>query len=252
MSRITNIISNVRIDLGDEQSTRYSNDILIRHLNTAINEFILGTKCLKERLYVGLNTSSAIYDLRPYAIEFIRAEYNNRNIEAKSFTELDAIDKDWQVTIGDSVKYITFDHLSKGMFRIYPRVSGAMNIVTQNQLYGGLIDITIGDDDYQIPSIEDVTENIEQYLVLYIVKKHSTITLSTEDSSLEIPTEYDMALENYIKAMCLRSDTDALNRAYGNECLQLYLGYVEAAKVSETNVHNTIQDRIIAYRGAFE
>lgn len=252
MSRITNIISNVRIDLGDEQSTRYSNDILIRHLNTAINEFILGTKCLKERLYVGLNTSSAIYDLRPYAIEFIRAEYNNRNIEAKSFTELDAIDKDWQVTIGDSVKYITFDHLSKGMFRIYPRVSGAMNIVTQNQLYGGLIDITIGDDDYQIPSIEDVTENIEQYLVLYIVKKHGTVTLSTEDSSLEIPTEYDMALENYIKAMCLRSDTDALNRAYGNECLQLYLGYVEAAKVSETNVHNTIQDRIITYRGAFE
>lgn len=252
MSRITNIISNVRIDLGDEQSTRYSNDILIRHLNTAINEFILGTKCLKERLYVGLNTSSAIYDLRPYAIEFIRAEYNNRNIEAKSFTELDALDKDWQVTIGDSVKYITFDHLSKGMFRIYPRVSGAMNIVTQNQLYGGLIDITIGDDDYQIPSIEDVTENIEQYLVLYIVKKHSTVTISTENSSLEIPTEYDMALENYIKAMCLRSDTDALNRAYGNECLQLYLGYVEAAKVSETNVHNTIQDRIIAYRGAFE
>ena len=252
MSRITNIIGNVRIDLGDEQSTRYSNDILIRHLNTAINEFILGTKCLKERLYVGLNTSSAIYDLRPYAIEFIRAEYNNRNIEAKSFTELDAIDKDWQVTIGDSVKYITFDHLSKGMFRIYPRVSGAMDIVTQNQLYGGLIDITIGDDDYQIPSIEDVTENIEQYLVLYIVKKHSIVTISTENSSLEIPTEYDMALENYIKAMCLRSDTDALNRAYGNECLQLYLGYVEAAKVSETNIHNTIQDRIIAYRGAFE
>ena len=252
MSRIANILSNVRIDLGDKQSTRYSDTILVRHLNTAINEFIVGTECLKERLYVGLNTSSAIYDVRPYAIKFIRAEYNNRKIEAKSFTELDVVDKDWQVTIGDSVKYITFDHLSKGMFRIYPRVSGAMNIVTQNQQYGGLIDITIGDDDYQIPSIEDVTENIEQYLVIYIVKKHSTVTVNTIDTALEIPTEYDTALENYIKAMCLRSDTDAINRAYGNECLQLYLGYVEAAKISETLVNNTIQDRIINYRSAFE
>ena len=252
MSRITNIISNIRTDLGDTNINRYTNDNLIRHLNTGINEFVLATKCLKERLYVGLNTSSAIYDVRPYALEFIRAEYMNKNIEAKSFSDLDRLDSEWQITVGTSIQFITFDHLSKGMFRIYPKVSGAMNIVTQNQTYGGLIDITIGDDDYQIPSIEDVEENIEQYLVLYIVKKPNAVTIDTLDSALELPAIYDAGLENYVKAMCLRSDTDAINRAYGNECLQLYTNYVDSAKVSETIGNNTINDRIIPYRSAFE
>ena len=47
MSRITNIISNVRVDLGDSDIQRYSDAILIRYLNDAISDFVLATKCLK-------------------------------------------------------------------------------------------------------------------------------------------------------------------------------------------------------------
>ena len=170
MSRITNIITNVRIDLGDTSTQRYTNDLLIRHLNSAISDFVLATKCLRERIYVGLSVSTAIYDLRPYVLEFLRTEYMGKNIEAKSYMELDNIDINWQSATGTEVKYVTFDHLSKGYIRIYPRVEGSINIVTQNSLYGGLIDITIGDDDYQIPSIKDVESILEKYLVLYVVK----------------------------------------------------------------------------------
>lgn len=252
MSRITNIISNVRIDLGDTSTQRYTDDILIRHLNSAINDFVLATKCLRERIYLGLSVSSAVYDLRPYVLEFLRTEYLGRNIEAKSYVELDIIDKDWQSTIGTEVKYVTFDHLSKGMIRVYPRVEGALNIVTQNNLYGGLIDITIGDDDYQIPSIVDVESNLEQYLVIYVVKKPSIVTINTLDTALELHSMYDKALELYVTAMCLRSDTDALNRQYGNEQLQLYVGYVEACKASDSIDNNIVHDRVITYRSAFE
>lgn len=251
MSRITNIISNVRIDLGDTNTQRYTDDILIRHLNSAINDFVLATKCLRERIYIGLSVSAAIYDLRPYVLEFLRTEYLGRNIEAKSYVELDAIDKDWQSTLGTEVKYVTFDHLNKGMIRVYPRIEGALDIVTQNSLYGGLIDITIGDDDYQIPSIEDVDTNLSQYLVVYVVKKPNIVTINTTDTELELHSMYDKALELYITAMCLRSDTDTLNRQYGTEQLQLYVNYVESCKTSDSIDNNIIQDRVIEYRGAF-
>lgn len=251
MSRITNIISNVRIDLGDTNIQRYTDDILIRHLNSAISEFVLATKCLRERIYIGLSVSAAVYDLRPYALEFLRTEYLGRNILAKSYVELDTIDKDWQSTIGTEVKYVTFDHLSKGMIRVYPRVEGAIDIVQQNSLYGGLIDITIGDDDYQIPSLADIESNLEQYLVTYVVKKPKIVTIDTTDTEFELHSVYDRALELYITAMCLRSDTDAINRAYGNEQLQLYTGYVESCKASESLDNNVVQNRIVEYRGAF-
>lgn len=251
MSRITSILDNVRIDLGDTSAQRYTDDILIRHLNSAISDFVLATKCLRERIYVGLSVSAAIYDLRPYVLEFIRTEYLGRNIEAKSYIELDNINKDWQSATGTEVKYITFDHLTKGMFRIYPRVEGALSIVTQNNLFGGLIDITIGDDDYQIPSIEDVESNLEKYLVLYVIKKPAIVTKTTIDADLELHSMYDKALELYVTAMCLRSDTDAINRQYGNEQLQLYVNYVESCKVSESLDSNVVQDRVVEYRGAF-
>lgn len=251
MSRITNIISNVRIDLGDTNTQRYTDDILIRHLNSAISDFVLATKCLRERIYVGLSVSAAIYDLRPYVLEFIRTEYLGRNIEAKSYVELDKIDVDWQSATGTEVKYVTFDHLNKGMIRVYPRVEGAIDIVTQNSLYGGLIDITIGDDDYQIPSIEDVESNLDQYLIVYVIKKPKVVTINTIDTDLELHSMYDKALELYVTAMCLRSDTDAVNRQYGNEQLQLYVNYVDSCKNSESVDSNIIHDRIVEYRGAF-
>lgn len=251
MSRITNIISNVRIDLGDTNTQRYTDDILIRHLNSAISDFVLATKCLRERIYVGLSVSAAIYDLRPYVLEFIRTEYLGRNIEAKSYVELDKIDVDWQSATGTEVKYVTFDHLNKGMIRVYPRVEGAIDIVTQNSLYGGIIDITIGDDDYQIPSIEDVESTLDQYLIVYVIKKPKAIAINTIDTELELHSMYDKALELYVTAMCLRSDTDAVNRQYGNEQLQLYVNYVESCKNSESVDSNIIHDRIVEYRGAF-
>lgn len=251
MSRITNIISNVRIDLGDTNTQRYTDDILIRHLNSAISDFVLATKCLRERIYVGLSVSTAIYDLRPYVLEFIRTEYLGRNIEAKSYVELDKIDVDWQSATGTKVKYVTFDHLNKGMIRVYPRVEGTIDIVKQNSLYGGLIDINIWDDDYQIPSIEDVESNLDQYLIVYVIKKPKVVTINTIDTDLELHSMYDKALELYVTAMCLRSDTDAVNRQYGNEQLQLYVNYVDSCKNSESVDSNIIHDRIVEYRGAF-
>ena len=252
MSRVTNIINDVRLELGDTSSQRYTDDILIRQLNIATENFIFATKCLKERIYMGLGTASAIYDMRNYVLEFERVEYNNNKIEALSFTELDNISSEWQTEIGEEVKYVTFDHLPRGMIRVYPRVSGAFNNIEQNSLYGGLIDITINDDTYQIPSIEDVEENLEKYLVLYVLKKPKLITISTLDSELELHSSYDQALIHFIKAKLLRNDTDAINRQYGNEELQLYNNFCYRVIVDNSKSNNVAQTRVVKYNGGFE
>lgn len=252
MSRIDNILANVRSDLGDSNAERYSDTILLNHLNAGIMDFVSATKCLKERIYMGLSTSNSIYDLRPYVLEINRVEYMHSKIEAKTFEELDKIDPDWQIATGNEVQYVTFEHLAKGMLRVYPLVTGAINIINQNSLYGGLIDITINDDTYQIPSISDVEENLNQYLVLYCVKKPAIVTLYTEDKDMEIDISFDTALIHYIKYRCLRSDTDSNNRSYGNEEFQLYATYVNMSRNSEAIQHNKVKERVIRYNGGFQ
>jgi len=252
MSRITNILTNVRTDLGDSNAERYSDAILINHLNAGIMDFVSATKCLKERIYMGLSTSHSIYDLRPYVLEINRVEYMHSNIVAKTFEELDKINPDWQTATGNKVQYVTFEHLPKGMIRVYPLVTGAINVINQNSPYGGLIDITINDDTYEIPSIADVEENIHHYLVLYCVKKPNIVTLATEDKDMEIDISFDTALTHYIKYRCLRSDTDANNRSYGNEEFQLYATYVNMSRNSEAIQNNKVKERVIRYNGGFQ
>jgi len=252
MSRITDMMDNIRIDLGDSTAQRYTDVILERHINRAISDFVIATKCLRERIYLELNSSSSIYDLRNYAIDFIRVEYLDKTILAKSYEELDIISDTWQSDTGEKVEYVTFDHLSKGMIRVYPIVTGSVDIITQPNLYGGLIDITIDESTYQIPSINDVEQNINQYLVCYIVKKPNTITKNTIDDDLELSIIYDKAIETYVTSLCLRSDTDAQNRSYANEQLQIYNNYVAECITEQSLDNNKLQDRVIKYRGAFD
>jgi len=249
MSRVQSIIDNARIVLSDTNKTRYSDPVLVKYLNDGLNDFVLNTKILKERLFLELNTTAAIYDLSPYVLEFLRFQFMTKVIPVMSQEELDKLDKDWQNTTGDEVKCVTLSDMKKGFLRIYPRVTKGADVIDQNSLYGGLVDITINDDDYQIPSINDIESGLENYLVVFVVKKPKTLTLSTTDSELELGSEYDLALEYYITARALRSDMDSLNRAFGAEQLQLYNNYVAEASLSNTTGNQSVGERVVNYRG---
>lgn len=249
MSRVTSIIDNARVTLSDTNKTRYSDPVLLKYLNDGLTDFVLNTKILKERLFLELNPTAAIYDLSPYVLEFLRFQFQTKVIPVMSQEELDRLSPTWQDDVGDEVKCVTLSDMKKGFLRIYPRVTTGADAITQGSLYGGLIDITINDDNYQIPSINDVESGIENYLVLFVVKKPKLLTLTTLDSELELGYEYDLALEYYITARALRSDTDALNRTFGAEQLQLYNNYVAEASLSNTIGNQSVGDRIVNYRG---
>ena len=249
MSRVLSILSKAREELGDTNNTRFADGKLLEHLNDGIKDFILSTKSLKERLYVELASNVAIYDISKYALFVERVEYMNTKIDTLSFTELDSINAMWQYETGNVVKAITFEHQSKGSFRIYPRLNTVDNNIVSSSDYGILVDFSLDDDIVGIPSIIDVEQNLQAYLVLYVIKKPNIITLTTPDEELELDELYDKAFVHYIKAQCLRNDSDSNNRQFGNEELSAYAMYVVNNNKDFALDNQVSGDRIIQYKG---
>lgn len=249
MSRVLSILSKAREELGDVNNTRFTDSKLLEHLNDGIKDFILSTKSLKERLYVELASNVAMYDISKYALFVERVEYMNTKIDTLSFTELDSINAMWQYETGNVVKAITFEHQSKGAFRIYPRLNTVDNNIVSSSDYGILVDFSLDDDIVGIPSIIDVEQNLQAYLVLYVIKKPNIITLTTPDEELELDELYDKAFVHYIKAQCLRNDSDSNNRQFGNEELSAYAMYVVNNNKDFALDNQVSGDRIIQYKG---
>ena len=249
MSRVLSILSKAREELGDVNNTRFTDSKLLEHLNDGIKDFILSTKSLKERLYVELASNVAMYDISKYALFVERVEYMNTKIDTLSFTELDSINTMWQYETGNVVKAITFEHQSKGAFRIYPRLNTVNNNIVSSSDYGILVDFSLDDDIVGIPSIIDVEQNLQAYLVLYVIKKPNIITLTTPDEELELDELYDKAFVHYIKAQCLRNDSDSNNRQFGNEELSAYAMYVVNNNKDFALDNQVSGDRIIQYKG---
>ena len=249
MSRVLSILSKAREELGDTNNTRFTDSKLLEHLNDGIKDFILSTKSLKERLYVELASNVAMYDISKYALFVERVEYMNTKIDTLSFKELDSINTMWQYETGNVVKAITFEHQSKGAFRIYPRLNTVNNNIVSSSDYGILVDFSLDDDIVGIPSIIDVEQNLQAYLVLYVIKKPNIITLTTPDEELELDELYDKAFVHYIKAQCLRNDSDSNNRQFGNEELSAYAMYVVNNNKDFALDNQVSGDRIIQYKG---
>ena len=249
MSRVLSILSKAREELGDTNNTRFTDSKLLEHLNDGIKDFILSTKSLKERLYVELASNVAMYDISKYALFVERVEYMNTKIDTLSFKELDSINAMWQYETGNVVKAITFEHQSKGSFRIYPRLNTVSNNIVSSSDYGILVDFSLDDDIVGIPSIIDVEQNLQAYLVLYVIKKPNVITLTTPDEELELDELYDKAFVHYIKAQCLRNDSDSNNRQFGNEELSAYAMYVVNNNKDFALDNQVSGDRIIQYKG---
>ena len=249
MSRVLSILSKAREELGDANNTRFTDSKLLEHLNDGIKDFILSTKSLKERLYVELASNVAMYDISKYALFVERVEYMNTKIDTLSFTELDSINAMWQYETGNVVKAITFEHQSKGAFRIYPRLNTVDNNIVSSSDYGILVDFSLDDDIVGIPSIIDVEQNLQAYLVLYVIKKPNIITLTTPDEELELDELYDKAFVHYIKAQCLRNDSDSNNRQFGNEELSAYAMYIVNNNKDFALDNQVSGDRIIQYKG---
>lgn len=253
MSRITEILSKTRRILADKDKQRYSDDDLISLLNDGLINWTILTGTLKLRSYIPIELNTALYDMSLYCFNIDRIQYANKVLEVKTEEQMDKLKIDWQDDIGTEPKYVIFDNLKQGLFRIYPKVDDSvLNNITQNSVYGGLIDITITDDLLQIPSINNIAFTDVKYLVIFYIGKPRVVTIASLDIDLDIDPIYDLALVSYISGQALRLDVDSQNRNFGTEQLQSFVGLGNEAKKKEAIGNNSFIVREVAYRGAFE
>ena len=123
MSRILNIITDVRAVLGDPNGLRYPTDTLISLVNQAIRKISLSANLLKAKSYIKIENNIASYDVSNLVLKFDRIEYLDKNLNVLNSTEMDALDSDWHNTIGADVQNVVIDNLSSGKFKIYPIIT---------------------------------------------------------------------------------------------------------------------------------
>lgn len=235
--------------LSDVDKHRWSDDVLIRFLNSGIHETVNITECLKTRLFLQLEDNVAVYDLSEFVLRFTKVHYTSYAVPLKTTDDLDTMSSTWQEDIGEAVKYVTVDNLPEGYIRIYPKITGSLDIISQNQVYGGLVDITVNEDIYKVPSFKDIPTNLKHYLAIYAVQKHPEINILTTDEDFILNTKYDTALEYYITGKAFRSDNDAVNRQTGNENLQLFNSAINSVKSTSSKASASIPTRTLRYKG---
>ena len=248
MLSVSDILVSARDILADQGKVRWSDEQLIRLLNDALDNLAINSNYSKARSYIEVEENITIYDLTDYAISIDRVEYIGTPLLAKSSEEMDRLDSRWLETTGLEPKYVIFDNLRQGSFRIYPRISsGAANIITQNSPYGGLIDITCVDDLLNLPSSDNLAFTDTKYLTVYYTKKPEVITNITD--TVEIGATWKAAIAAFISGMALRADKDTQSRAFGMEQLAIYDRYLAKATSLESRASNTAYMRTFEYRG---
>lgn len=245
---VSEVLVSTRDILNDPTGKRWDDTVLIRLLNDCISNFTLLTNYAKSRVFIGIETGISTYDLSSYAISIERVSYLNTILEAKSQEEMDFINPLWEDDIGEIPKYVIFDNLRQGIFKLYPKIiTATANCITQNQAYGGLIDISITDDLLLLPSLTTIAFGTNKYLSVYYIEKPATLTKVTD--IISIPEIYKAAIVSYISGQALRLDQDTINRAFGAEQLKIYDSFVAKALSKEAKSNNTFHNRQIAYKG---
>lgn len=248
MTRVDDLLLRARRDiLADTQATRWSNDTLLSHLTSGVNDFLLRTKVTKSSFYVTLESNVGVYNIKDYSQQIVRVQFMEKSLEIKTSKDMDALDPEWENTIGLEPKYVIFDNLPQGTFRIYPKVTDTnVSVTVANQLYGGVIDIEVTDDLFRLPTDSAVTILNSKYLKVTYIKKQNKVVL---DTILDLDTMYDDALLYYISGMALRNDADTQNRAFGAEQLKLYDSIVAVAKGNESVSNNALSSVTTGYKG---
>ncbi len=249
MSRISTIVTNVRDILGDPNALRYSDDFLMRSLNTGLTRINLEAKLLKARTYIKLEINTSYYDISSIALDIDRVEYLEEAITSKTSVEMDMLDPEWRSKTGDKVKFVVFDTTKSGTFYTYPLLTeNVLNNVTVNQIYGGIIDITVSDTLFQQP-VDDIESYTYKYLAIYYTKKPDLVTISTTDENLEFDSLLDDALIYFISGTLLRVDSDTRNRQFGTEQYRLFSSYVDELRKKQGMSNNSVIYQEIPYRG---
>lgn len=255
---ISSILSLVRDRLADPQEQRWSNDRLLRLLDSAQKDFARQTECFKGTAEIPLEVNKAVYPLPADCWKITRAHYADKNIQLYSYEHMDTLDSSWYVRTGSVIQAVVFDKRNEGEVRFYPIMDESIlsNVYTFENLdntdYAGeslgvvtaidnftftspfgvvtdmfSVDIEQTEFNSTLGVVTDIAEADGNVTIFYI-RDPKTITASSD--TLEIGLRWETAMENYIVGNCFLDDLDTQYQARGAAALQLYDRELQVAK----------------------
>lgn len=257
---IPSILSLVRDRLADPNKQRWSDDRLLRLLDSAQKDFARQTECFKGTFSLPLLANKAVYTLPADCWRIMRAHFYGVNLPLYSYERMDSLDTSWYTRTGPEVKAVVFDKRNETEIRFYPIMDesvldnvytfenetdvdyagGDLGVVTAiddftfNSPYGAVtelfsVDIQHDEMNTAYGVVTDIAEANSNVDIIYI-RDPKTITSVTD--TLEIGSRWEQAMENYVVGNCFLDDLDTQYQARGATALQLYDRELKVAKTA--------------------
>lgn len=276
---IPSILSLVRDRLADPNKQRWSDDRLLRLLDSAQKDFARQTECFKGVAYIPLAVDKAVYTLPADCWKITRAHYANQNIPLYSYEHMDSLDSSWYVRRGSAISCVVFDKRNETEVRFYPIMDESIlaNVYTlENEgnvdYAGGNLGVVTAIDDFTFTSpygvvtdlfSVDIEQNVfssvygvvtdiaeaDGNITIFYIRDPATIT--SIDDKLEIGLRWETALENYVVGNCFLDDLDTQYQARGATALQLYERELQIAKRAFSKDSTRSTQYQTSYNGGF-
>jgi hypothetical protein len=185
VGRVDRILRKAKHTLTDKQSDRYSDEILMDHLDDAQKQVVTDARLLSTSIIGTILDGVSSYSAPIDSIILKLVTIAGKKITAYTFDGMNS-NTSWETDTGSVVERVLFNDGSPLLFRFYP-----------------------------IPTAPETTS-----YKLWYTRLPATVTLISDE--LEIPMAFDAALVHYIVYKALFSNADNANRAMAAEHLLLY------------------------------
>lgn len=229
------LLEDIRYSLSDTGSNkRWSDKRLLSLLSAGIQDIAKTTILFVESVIVTVQDDVVDIDLSDRATKITRVEYLDEPVALKSFEEMDAINRRWQLEKGDKLRAVVYNEQKRGMVKLYPIIVNAMNEnITYSSPYGVITEISYSDiqpimnDHYgDIAGIPD-----EALIKFYYIRKHDKVVDVNQE--IYIDELVEKPLKHYVVGFALRDNADTHNRTVGNEEINLYKSFVEEFNIEK-------------------
>lgn len=242
MTRIENLLIDIRDSLADPNGTRWSDNRLLRLINEAHEDMCMRAKILRDTTFIPVSIGINTYTMQDNVYLLDKVVLNGVTLKLVTHSELDEKHPGWELDTGVP-KYIVIDKMNRKKLRVYPTPNNYNNqedaevtfnpspygvtisIDNTNTLtpYGIVTSVINTSETISFDSVYGVLTGQSLYLdtlVVYYIKKPDTI--DSINSTLLIDSLFDKCIKFYVAGMALRDDMDTQNRTVGTEFLAYY------------------------------
>lgn len=245
MSRISDIIANVRATLSDTAGQRWTTTRILQLIDEAQKDICRQSKILRKKVYLNILPGKGEYQLPTDLIRIERVLHKGKLLSTYSHNEMDSTFGVWEETYGPQLKALVYDKMNTKTVKVYPipsidpnsspvvpvfGVVESINGFYMEDLMGVLTDLELSEEEIQWNELP-----FENSVVVYYSRYSNKI--SDVNDILEVGYVYDKAIEFYSVGKALKDDMESQNRAMSADHFTLYnRELIEAKKDSSKNL----------------